>query len=318
MRPNQAGHAFIRPLLGAFIFLSVVPVTVAQSPALFEPPDGQVYHGAFPVSQNSTNPGNYWLDPVGFENLAGKHLAIALWYADWSTNFQNSVGYVISQYLKPAGRVIEVGWMPSQASLDDIINGVWDSYLRQWFTDAQSLGEPIFLRFASEMNGNWVGWDGWHNGGSVSTALGWQATAKYKQAWQHVYGIARQAPACNVAFVWAPNYESAPDPGSSGSEYAWNDWRNYYPGDAYVDWVGIDLYDFEGQDPGDSIEPFYEEYAAQKPIMLAETAGHTDPAVGADKVRYMGQLFDAMETEYPRLKAFVWFNYTESSVQLAD
>jgi hypothetical protein len=34
-----------------------------------------------------------------------------------AVSLQNSVGYVISQYLKPAGRVIEVGWMPSQVPL---------------------------------------------------------------------------------------------------------------------------------------------------------------------------------------------------------
>jgi len=174
---------------------------MAQSLAKCEPPDGQVYHGAFPISQASTNPGDYWLDPLTFENLAGKPLAIVLWYADWSTSFSNSVGNVITQYLKPAGRVIEVGWMPTQATLDQITNGVWDGYLRQWFTDARNNGEPIFLRFACEMNGNWVNWDGWHNGGSVSTELGWQATEKYKAAWRYVYDIARQMRACNVAFV---------------------------------------------------------------------------------------------------------------------
>ena len=284
---------------------------VAQSPAPFEPPDGQVYHGAFPVSQNSTNPGDYWLDPATFENLAGKHLAIVLWYANWSTSFQNSVGYVINQYLKPAGRVIEVGWMPSQVPLDDIINGAWDDYLRQWFADARDLGEPIFLRFANEMNGNWLDYDGWHNGGSVSTELGWQATEKYKAAWRHVHDIARQMRACNVAFVWAPNYTSWPNPNSNWPQFAWNDWRNYYPGDEYVDWVGIDLYDFEGQNPRGSIQPFYDEYAARKPIILAETAGHYSAAVNADKERYIRQLFDAMETEFPRIKAFVWFNYHE-------
>jgi hypothetical protein len=278
---------------------------------MFEPPDGQVYHGAFPVSQGSTKPGDYWLDPVTFENLAGKPLAIVLWYADWSASFSNSVGNVITQYLKPAGRVIEVGWMPSQATLDDIISGVWDNYLTKWFSDARILGEPIFLRFASEMNGDWADYGGWHNGGSASTELGWQATEKYKAAWRHVHDIARQMRACNVAFVWSPNYGSVPNPNADWPQYAWNDWRNYYPGDDYVDWVGIDLYDFWGENPRGQIRPFYEEYAARKPIMLAETAGHYDPAVDANKAGYIRQLFNAMETEFPRIKAFVWFNYDQ-------
>ena len=300
------------PFAFAALCLGFSSVAIAQSPAMFEPPAGQVYHGAFPVSQNSTNPGDYWLDPVTFENLAGKHLAIVLWYADWSRNFSNSVGNVITQYLKPEGRVIEVGWIPSQASLDDIINGALDNYLEKWFADARNLGEPIFLRFASEMNGDWVNYGGWQNGGSVSTELGWQATEKYKAAWRHVHDIARQMRACNVAFVWAPNYNSVPSPNVNWPQYAWNDWRNYYPGDDYVDWVGIDLYDYWGENPQGQIRPFYQEYAPRKPIILAETAGHDDPAVNANKARYISQLFNAMESEFPCIKAFVWFNYHQS------
>ncbi len=291
------------------LILCFARMATPQAPAKFEPPAGQVYHGAFPVSQGSTNPGDYWLDIPNFENLAGKHLAIVLWYANWNSSFQDSIGIMIDEHLKPGGRVIEVGWMPSQVPLDDIINGVRDAYLRQWFADARDKGEPIFLRFANEMNGNWLDYDGWHNGGSVSTELGWEATEKYKAAWRHVYTIAQQMHACNVAFVWAPNYASWPDP--SSPQYAWNHWRNYYPGDEYVDWVGVDVYDFEGRDPRNMIHPFYDEYAARKPVMLAETAGHFEPKVGADKERYILQLFDAMETVYPRIKAFVWFNYQE-------
>jgi len=107
-----------------------------------------------------------------------------------------------------------------------------------------------------------------------------------------------------------PHYASWPNPNSNWPEFAWNDWRNYYPGDEYVDWVGIDLYDFEGQNPRDSIQPFYDEYAARKPIILAETAGHYSGAVNADKERYTRQLFDAMETQFPRIKAFVWLTTT--------
>ena len=281
---------------------------VAQTRAKFEPPDGQVYHGAFPVGQMAS--GGYYLDIAGFNATAGKSIGIALWYGDFRGQFHDLADVAI-QNLRSKGCVLEVGWMPIDVPLVDIASGAWDAHLHTWFAEARAFGDPVFLRFACEMNGNWVSWDGWHNGGSVSTALGWQATETYKSAWRRVYTIARQEQACNVAFVWAPNYRSAPDPGSP--EYTWNHWRNYYPGDEYVDWVGIDLYDHTGQDPAGEIQPFYGEYAARKPIMLAETAGHTDPGVNADKVRYIGQLFDAMETRFPRIKAMVWFNYQEST-----
>ena len=280
----------------------------AQGRAKFEPPDGQVYQGAFPVGQNSTAPGDYWLDIAGFETAAGKRPAVVLWYGDLRWDFHD-LAALANQALRPKGCVLQVGWQPTDIPLTDITAGVWDAHLHTWFAEARAFGDPVFLRFACEMNGTWVSWDGWHNGGSVSAELGWQATELYKSAWRHVYTIARQEQACNVAFVWSPNYDSWPDP--STTRNAWNHWRNYYPGDLYVDWVGIDLYDHNGQDPAGKIQPFYDEYATRKPIMLAETAGHNDPAVHADKVRYIGQLFDALETRFPRVKAMVWFNYQE-------
>jgi len=288
------------------VLVSGVRTGFGAGPAKFEPADGVVYHGAFPVGQDDIT---YWLDPFTFEDLASKDLAIVLWYGDWSLSFQDGYDSIINQYLKPYGPVLEAGWMPSGVPLDDINNGLWDAYLHQWFAEARDNGEPIFLRFANEMNGNWLSWDGWHNGGSTSTELGWAATEKYKAMWRRVYTIAREEQACNVAFVWAPNYASCPDP--SDPQYAWNHWSNYYPGDAYVDWVGIDLYDFSGQNPADDIQPFYDEYATRKPILLAETAGHYDPSVNADKERYIGQLFDALENLYPQIKGFVWFNHHE-------
>ncbi|MDX1531405.1 MAG: glycosyl hydrolase, partial [Rhodothermales bacterium] len=43
--------------------------------------------------------------------------------------------------------------------------------------------------------------------------------------------------AANVAWVWSPNVVSVPDTPD-------NDMHRYYPGDAYVDWVGLDGYNF--------------------------------------------------------------------------
>ena len=307
VRSTQLCRLYGRVLAAALI-AGCTRSVLAQTLAKFEPSDGQVYHGAFPVGQNSTVPGDYYLDIPGFETVAGKRIAIVLWYADFRWPFHDIASWA-NQYIKPNGYIFELGWMPIDVPLAEIAAGTWDGFLHTWFAEARTYGDPLFLRFANEMNGNWVSWDGWHNGGSVSTELGWQATETYKAAWRRVYTIARQEQACNVAFVWAPNYHSWPNPNSP--QYAWNHWRNYYPGDGYVDWVGIDLYDHYGQDPAGDIQPFYEEYAARKPLCLAETAGHFDPGVNADKTRYIGQLFDAMETRFPRIKAMVWFNYQE-------
>ncbi len=55
--------------------------------------------------------------------------------------------------------------------------------------------------------------------------------AVYRNAYIHVAKLARSL-APNVALVWSPNYV-----GYWGSDIA-----DYYPGDTYVDWVGVSLY----------------------------------------------------------------------------
>ena len=95
MRIDLVGYRVVGALVGTAAVLGLASMAAAQSPAKFEPPDGVVYHGAFPVGQHSTNPGDYYLDTATFENLAGKHLAIVLGYANWSggsSSFQNGVG----------------------------------------------------------------------------------------------------------------------------------------------------------------------------------------------------------------------------------
>lgn len=58
----------------------------------------------------------------------------------------------------------------------------------------------------------------------------------YVKAWRRMYNIAEQlgVTAYNV-FVWSPNSVSMP-----GTEA--NAMKNYYPGDMYVDWLGVSCY----------------------------------------------------------------------------
>ena len=43
-------------------------------------------------------------------------------------------------------------------SLRRIIRGRFDGYLRRFARDARAWGRPLFLRFAAEMNGDWLPW----------------------------------------------------------------------------------------------------------------------------------------------------------------
>lgn len=75
-------------------------------------------------------------------------------------------------------------------------------------------GVKVFLRWANEMN---IGPNG-------------QSPTDYIKAFKYVANIARQYP--NIAMVWSPN-----DTGNIDRPF-----ESYYPGDEYVDWIGVSNY----------------------------------------------------------------------------
>jgi mannan endo-1,4-beta-mannosidase len=83
------------------------------------------------------------------------------------------------------------------------------------------------------MNGNWEKWSPANNGSTPDPAA-------FVAAWRHVHDLFVQNGATNVVWVWCPNATDVPNATSA----PWNHWTNYYPGDTYVDWVGIDGYNW--------------------------------------------------------------------------
>lgn len=167
---------------------------------------------------------------------------------------------------------------------------------------------PVFLRFANEMN--------------VDPKL-MNYPEEYKQAFRFVSTIMKEH-APNVAMVWAPNDISA-----AGKNY-----DMYYPGDGYVDWVGLSTYHnyyFQGRDghgddinsiyftgdyanPVEKIRDFVEKYGSRKPIMLAESGiGHYSRTMGRDLTSpwaavQMRRMYDYVPMVYPEVKAIFYFN----------
>ena len=172
----------------------------------FEPPYG-CYLGAFldrddrlgrAFNANDQRHQN----PEAFGNLTGKKLASAFCYLAYGRRFPSE--WV--QFLKEQNVVPHIAWEPNEG-LSPVRD---DAYLRRFAQDAARADWPIFLRFASEMNGDWTRYGG--------------NPAAYRQTWQGVYSvIVPTAP--KVAMVWCVNViPEQPIP-------------SFYPGDDYVDWV---------------------------------------------------------------------------------
>ena len=74
----------------------------------------------------------------------------------------------------------------------------FDSYLRSWADGIRSLGYPVAIRFAHEMNGDWYPWCEKVNGNQPGD---------YVKAWRHVHDVFRPRGATNVIWVWSPNVQ---------------------------------------------------------------------------------------------------------------
>jgi hypothetical protein len=133
-----------------------------------------------------------------------------------------------------------VTWQPqlSGSSADiipDITAGTYDTYLKAVATQLKAFNKPIFLRYGHEMNGNWYPWSGCATVSGKFTCSS-SAASEYVAAWKHVYNLFKANGASNVIWVWCANDQ---DVSSGGANHHWSD---FYPGDAYVDWVSFDKY----------------------------------------------------------------------------
>jgi hypothetical protein len=176
-----------------------------------------------------------------------------------------------------------------------ITDGSRDAYLRAQAEAIVAYKKPMFIRLDWEMNGTW--YPEWSRPAVSSSA--------YIAAWRHIWTIFHQAGATNAAFVWCPNV----------GEYGSQAWTAWFPGSAYVDWVGMDAYpepsdltaDVSGAGGLDALARFAEQTG--RPAMLAEWAP-------GDPARDPAAAFDAVfgwAARYPdAVKALVYFNFGSS------
>ena len=240
-----------------------------------------------------------------FTSLVGVRPAIVMWYQDWAGSGVREFDPVKLDAVVARAAMPMITWEPWDPAagaaqpayaLATIIAGNHDAYIRQWARDAASWGQPLYLRFAHEMNGTWYPWGIGVNGNT---------SAEYVAAWRHVVDIFRQEGATNVRWVWSPNVAY---PGSTP-------FAQVYPGDAYVDWAGLDGYNWGTSQPWSQWASLASIFGASydavtrltsKPLLLAETAS---TELGGDKAKWITQgLLTDVPSRFPRVRAVVWFH----------
>jgi len=232
-----------------------------------------------------------------FERLVGKEHSSYMRYLGYGESFPTDWVAKVHSH----GALPQIAWEPNNG-LDEVQD---DVYLHRWAQAAAEAQKPILLRFASEMNGTWMPYSG--------------DPDEYVRKWRLVYHIIKsQAP--NVIMVWCPfatPRRTIP---------------LYYPGDEYVDWVGINIYAVlyhdgdisqpSPRDPIDDLRYIYNMYGARKPIAICEygathfctASRQLSSSFAADSIKRM---YQAIPKQFPNVVFINWFSVDAASDGLA-
>lgn len=238
-------------------------------------------------------------DLDAFEQDIGFRLDLVHLYADGDSKPEAILDAF--QPLRSVEAAPLVTWEPRfeghEASTVEIARGDHDDAVRAL---GSSLGRDpgrTLLRPMHEMNGDWYGW-----------ALGGHPEnkeASYREAWGRIRDLVRDAGAEHVEFVWAPNHESVGEGATMlGS----------YPGDAQVDVVGVDGFNWLPERPR-SFEALFDRALAKltagtgRPIIITEMACAESHRDGQAKAAWIHDaLRIIVRRKYVRLTGFVWFH----------
>ncbi|WP_338697268.1 glycosyl hydrolase [Streptomyces sp. Q6] len=223
-----------------------------------------------------------------FAKSAGKKPNLVEFYSAWGDRYESRLVQNSWDY----GALSFIAWEPFKVSLKEIAAGKEDAYLRDYASSVKELNLPVAISFAHEMNGFWYEW------GTK------KATAKeFVAAWKHVHDVFDEVGATQVIWVWSPNIIT-PMPKVK--------LEPYWPGDGYVDWVGVIGY-YAATGPS-TYATLFEPTMAQirgftkKPFIIAETAaqaGERKPTDIKDLFRGTAQRDDVI--------GFVWFNFDKET-----
>ena len=299
-------------VLSIILSLSLVKIEASEERKLLAPLDNKIYFAAFPdfggsediVTKNRIE---------RFESLSMKELV----WAPFSQHWFNGLAYPKAEIdtISEMGIVPYVRFLPrsdlkqfkveTNFTLEKIINGDFDAELIAWAQSANNHNVPIIIDFALEMNGDWFGWSGKLNGGQSENA-----PKKYRDAYRHIIDIFRAQNVNHVTWFFHPTIKSTP------SE-EWNSPKYYYPGDDYIDWIGVSIYGafHPGENYWDTFEEILEqnykkilEVSSTKPLAILEL-GVTDHHSLGKKDKWLKDAFEViLSQKYLHFRAVTYWH----------
>ncbi len=237
-----------------------------------------------------------------FQRDYGYTPSLIMWYLDWQQPFPTADCQMVRDY----GAVPHIVWEPwvwgedASTVFSEILSGKWDSYIKTWAAGIKNYRDSIFIRFAHEFNIEGYPWCIVHDKDKTCDI--------YIKTFRYVVDLVRREGGTNAKWVWCPmNYSTPPED--------WNDYVLAYPGDDYVDWIGIDGYNW-GKSMTWSFWQTFEELFQEpvrvlsqkfptKPIMVAEFSADSS---GGDKANWITNIPAYLKTTLKNIKAINWFD----------
>ncbi len=256
-----------------------------------------------------------------FEQMTGKHLALVAFGSFWGEQaFPDKQARIIAAY----GAVPLIFWSPwdrpymenrgpDRFNIPAILAGTWDDYIDRWADGAKAYGKPLLVTWGLEANGSWFPWSGVFYGGGdiIGEEQGrtlYAGPEMVKRANRYVIDRVRARGADNILWGYHANNASLP------KDTDWNGIAAYYPGDAYVDWLGLSVYGkiqrFDGwpsfHDVMEDAYPALHRINPAKPMILAEWGvGEFPPG---DKADFIRTAFASLKERYPLFRAAVFWH----------
>jgi hypothetical protein len=293
--------------LFAVVFAGFAMFTATAAADPYTAPGGKVLWGG---------QGGYTAGSIGaFARQSGKHPAVFNYFIDWRGDF-NWLGLRLADAERAKSRaMLSVSTEETGISLRDLARGAGDGFLVGLNRLVDEHGEVVYLRPLSEMNNAnnpYSPYD--HSGRPRGPAF---TTAWFKKAWRRIALVVRggavatidaklrrlrlppvktgaeQLPRAKIALMWVPLSFGNP-------EIEKNHPRHFWPGKAYVDWVGTTWYS-----PYRNSSAFHTFYSnplwRSKPFAFAEWG-----VWGADAPGFVGQFFGFLKS-HPRVRMAVYY-----------
>ncbi len=188
---------------------------------------------------------------------------------------------------------------PNKNGLKDVVNGDYDYYINRWAADVKNFGKIVFIRLGHEMNDPYrYPWGPQNNN-----------PQEFINFWRYVVNKFKEQGVKNVVWVWSPHP-------------AYLMYNEYYPGDEYVDWVGVGALNYgtvalwsKWWSFGEIFGDYYDRLAAfNKPIIVTEFGSL---AVGGERDQWYYNALSNLPKKYPALKAVMFYNNDNDNTTLS-